>query len=159
MNLYHGIPGIVASRRRFCKETFLSAALALSGQRCWGLIATGAHFSVAEFDRIRILAGAAVALQTKAITFSQTSKAENGQDVHILHFEPEPSVLKQASICDTSALGKRVEALITMSHNLSALVAAWRGRRCGVGRSVRLGSASCEGIGGCGRDDGGVGPR
>ncbi len=112
------------SRRRFC--AVLGASVGVLGQpalRSQG--ASGVHFSVAEFDRHRILSGAADALTRGLVSLGKVSTAP-GRDPHTFYSEQASASYTQDTPEGEVPFLQHVDALILMNRSLSSLVAAWR---------------------------------
>ena len=126
-------PGRLNETRSACSRRRFFAALGVAAGPLWHTAllsqgANGVHFSVAEFDRHRILAEAASAL-TRGPVALVTVPAFGRRDPHLFYSEQSSAAHVRGESEDgaePTPFMHHVDALVLMNRSLSSLVAAWR---------------------------------
>ena len=109
------------SRRTFCSnagQILATAAAFRCNSRVHAQGARGVHFSVAEFDRGRTIAGAEAAVKDGPVVLRQVSAP--------VKQHPQMFYSEKGGSGEDSSFDGHVDLLVAMNRALSALTAAWR---------------------------------
>ncbi len=119
-------PSGKVSRRRFCLLAGSAGAFASISRRIAGQGASGVHFSVADFDRQRILSAAEKALKTAPLSLVAQPAPGKGRDTHAFYSEQIPAREAQLENSAAEPFLAHVDLLVQMNANIAVLTAAWR---------------------------------